>query len=456
MKNGKSAAGAEQSHSPVWTAPDTFSHSKMIMRAIAELVPQYLQSYDAVGKDKIWQQHSTTFRQFWNKHVLNGGGGTIPDEVCDEVIRILDRNGKGNTKQNEAVAKAMVPQNVWRKLFNSLRADKNLARLVDAIFTESAVERRAGLIDELYAANAGRKNWLTGESGNVLNAMLAAYDPVENLSFISLTGRKAQLDALEVKLPFDWERASFGQRIAHSNVLLRAETRALGIEGSARTQSCFWWSSGVKELWNQEDTIQRTDKAVTVTVPTEEQAEPNEKTGDGELRESLQMQAALAEIGAQMGFQIWLPRADRVRVLTRWKPTAGVLLDSLPVGFDQATMKTIEQIDVLWLKRRSVVRAFEVEHTTSIYSGLLRMADLLAMQPNLKINLHIVAPTSRRAKVFQEIRRPVFALLEGGALSETCTYLSYDTVADLRGQPHLEHLSDKVLDDYEEKAQDTD
>jgi hypothetical protein len=30
-----------------------------------------------------------------------------------------------------------------------------------------------------------------------------------------------------------------------------------------------------------------------------------------------------------------------------------------------------------------------------------------------------------------------------------------DTVADLKGQPHLEHLSDKVLDDYEEKAQDT-
>lgn len=428
----------------------------MNKRAIAELVPQYLQSYDAVGKDKIWQQHSVTFRQFWNEQVLTSKGGTIPDETCDEVIRILDRNGKGNTKQSEAVAKAMVPQNVWRKLFNSLRADKKLARLVDAIFKESAVEKRAELIDELYAANAGRKNRLTGESGNVLNALLAAYDPVQNLSFISLTGRKAQLDALGVKLPFDWERASSGQRIAHSNVLLREETRALGIDGSARTQSRFWWFPGVKELWKQEDTIQRMDKEVTVTVPNEEHPEPSEKTGDGELRESLQIQAALAEIGSQMGFQIWLPRADRARVLTRWKPDAGALLDSLPVRFDQATMKTIEQIDVLWLKRRFVVRAFEVEHTTSIYSGLLRMADLLAMQPNLKIKLHIVAPSSRREKVFQEIRRPVFALLEGGALSETCTYLSYDAVGDLRVQPHLEHLSDKVLDDYEEKVSDGD
>ena len=98
----------------------------MSKRAFAELVPKYLQNYDAAGKDKVWQQHSAVFRRFWNEQVLTGNSGTIPDETCDEVIRILDRNGKGNTKHSEAVAKAMVPQNVWRKLFNSLRADKSL------------------------------------------------------------------------------------------------------------------------------------------------------------------------------------------------------------------------------------------------------------------------------------------------------------------------------------------
>ena len=59
----------------------------------------------------------------------------------------------------------------------------------------------------------------------------------------------------------------------------------------------------------------------------------------------------------------------------------------------------------------SIVRAFEVEHTTSVYSGILRMADLLALQPNMDIKLHIVAPVEKREKVFQEIRRPVFSLL---------------------------------------------
>jgi hypothetical protein len=59
-------------------------------------------------------------------------------------------------------------------------------------------------------------------------------------------------------------------------------------------------------------------------------------------------------------------------------------------------------------------RAFEVEHTTAIYSGLLRMADLLALQLNMDIRLHIVAPDEKRDKVLREIKRPVFSLLDRG------------------------------------------
>ena len=83
-----------------------------------------------------------------------------------------------------------------------------------------------------------------------------------------------------------------------------------------------------------------------------------------------------------------------------------------------------------WLRGRSIVRAFEVEHTTAVYSGILRMADLLALQPNMDIKLHIVAPTARREKVFEEITRPVFSLLEKGPLADSCTYLSHVSACD--------------------------
>ena len=175
-------------------------------------------------------------------------------------------------------------------------------------------------------------------------------------------------------------------------------------------------------------------------------------TGKPEVRESTRVQALLAEVGARMGMQIWIPRNNREAVLAEWKGNHATLLDRLPLNYDDVTLRTIEQIDVLWLKGRAIKRAFEVEHTTSVYSGILRMADLLALQPNMDIRLHIVAPAARREKVFQELRRPVFSLLDRGPLSESCSLLSYDSVRELATHSHLSYLSDSVLEEYEEDA----
>ena len=96
----------------------------------------------------------------------------------------------------------------------------------------------------------------------------------------------------------------------------------------------------------------------------------------------------------------------------------------LPRQFDDATNRTIELIDVLWLQGDAIVAAFEVEHTSAIYSGLLRMSDLISMQPNIKINLYIVAPDERREKVFNEINRPTFARLKP-PLPDICRFIPY-------------------------------
>jgi kynureninase len=83
------------------------------------------------------------------------------------------------------------------------------------------------------------------------------------------------------------------------------------------------------------------------------------------------------------------------------------------------------------------------------------MADLLALQPNMDIKLHIVAPLAKRDKVFNEIRRPVFSLLDRGPLAESCTYLSYDSLSEVASQKHVAYLSDRVLDEYAEEADRT-
>ena len=82
------------------------------------------------------------------------------------------------------------------------------------------------------------------------------------------------------------------------------------------------------------------------------------------------------------------------------------------------------------------------------------MADLMALQPNLNIRAHIVAPDDRKDKVLNEIRRPVFTLLEKGPLSESCSFISYDSIKELSSDRKLEHMRDSVLEDYEEFAEE--
>jgi hypothetical protein len=166
-------------------------------------------------------------------------------------------------------------------------------------------------------------------------------------------------------------------------------------------------------------TVVRTEACeVEVEVPDRDVEGETEATSAAR-RMSIKTQALLSQLGAILGFTIWIPASDRTRVLDLLPANYHTkLVATLPLNYDQATLKTIENIDVIWLDRRAIAHAFEVEHTTTIYSGLLRMADLLAMQPRMNISLRIVAPIERRDQVRREIIRPVFSVLEGGAMAE--------------------------------------
>jgi predicted RNA-binding protein len=158
-----------------------------------------------------------------------------------------------------------------------------------------------------------------------------------------------------------------------------------------------------------------------VTVP-ESEGSPEVPTNAAEPSDHEAIQSLLLKLGNDMGFDVWVARNDRGRQLKLTELSR--LRDELPLQFDEATNRTIELIDVLWLKGNAIVAAFEIESTTSIYSGLLRMADLIAMQPNLNIPLYLVAPDDRRQKVIAEVNRPTFKRLEP-PLFEACRFISF-------------------------------
>jgi hypothetical protein len=190
-----------------------------------------------------------------------------------------------------------------------------------------------------------------------------------------------------------------------------------------------------KPLYRLEPKRGATEQVTLVSIPEPEETSVGSETQTAASIEPAttrhtEIQHRLLSLGAELGLEVWVARNDRSK---KWNGVAlGALpkiLDRLPTQFNEATTRTIELIDVLWLSGNSIVTAFEVECTTSVYSGLLRMSDLLALQPNLDINLYLVAPDERRDKVEQELLRPTFSLREK-PLAKICGFLPFTTLCE--------------------------
>jgi hypothetical protein len=199
--------------------------------------------------------------------------------------------------------------------------------------------------------------------------------------------------------------------------------------------------------------VSRDDTLVTVPETAEPEL-PQVDTAQLEVTDHTRIQSELLRLGSEMGFEVWVARNDRSRLFDGKRlgefPKCRT---SLPLQFDAATNRTIELIDVLWLKGNAIVAAFEIESTTSIYSGLLRMADLIAMQPNLNIPLYLVAPEEKRDKVVAEINRPTFARLDP-PLSEVCRFISFADLSHKLGEvrSYMRYLRPEFLDELSESC----
>jgi hypothetical protein len=192
-----------------------------------------------------------------------------------------------------------------------------------------------------------------------------------------------------------------------------------------------------KPLYKAELRKGKTTIPTVVSVPEPEEPElpptkPIEANGEEAVHTTrhAEIQYHLLRLGADMGLDVWVARNDRSQVWNGVKlGEMPRMLSELPTQFNEATNRTIQLIDVLWLKGNSIAAAFEVECTTAIYSGLLRMSDLLALQPNLDIKLYLAAPDERRSKVEQEILRPTFSLRER-PLPNVCGFLSFSALME--------------------------
>jgi type II restriction enzyme len=137
-------------------------------------------------------------------------------------------------------------------------------------------------------------------------------------------------------------------------------------------------------------------------------------------RTHTEVQGWLRDLGLALGFDVWVAANDRARVLGEGRLRDGCVA-ALPSAL--SAIDSVPLIDVIWLERgrEHAAAAFEVEHTTSIYSGIVRMLDLASGAAQAVRGLYLVAPDAREEDVRKQLARPAFRRI--GELS--VKYLPY-------------------------------
>jgi len=159
-----------------------------------------------------------------------------------------------------------------------------------------------------------------------------------------------------------------------------------------------------------------------------------------EENEHLKMQFLLTEIGKDLGYEVFVATNDRAKSLNGRSLQFLTLPELPPLDFPPDVARTVSLIDVIWVSKNSkrIECAFEIEKSTSIYSGMLRLMDLASSLGDRQYDFFLVVPDKREKEVLAQLKRPSFQ-------TSNCIGLRYILFSEL--EEHCHGLC-KFGDDY--------
>lgn len=121
-----------------------------------------------------------------------------------------------------------------------------------------------------------------------------------------------------------------------------------------------------------------------------------------------EMQYHLLKIGNSLGYDVIAASNDRSKSHCGNSFSFMSLQEFPSISLDKETLNTVKLIDVLWFQKgtNNVVAAFEVEKSTSIYSGILRLSDLSYTIADGDEVFYLIVPDKREKDVCLQLSRP--------------------------------------------------
>ena len=141
-----------------------------------------------------------------------------------------------------------------------------------------------------------------------------------------------------------------------------------------------------------------------------------------------EMQYHLLKIGNSLGYDVIAASNDRSRQHCG-NSFSFISLQNFPeINLDKEALNTVKLIDVLWFKKNTnnVIAAFEVEKSTSIYSGILRLTDLSYTIAEGDEVFYLIVPDKREKDVCMQLCRP--------SIKQNNVPIKYILFSELRSQ----------------------
>lgn len=139
-----------------------------------------------------------------------------------------------------------------------------------------------------------------------------------------------------------------------------------------------------------------------------------------------EMQFHLLKIGNALGYDVISASNDKSKSFNGNSFSFMCLQQFPEFTLDRETLNTVKLIDVLWFQKgtNNVIAAFEVEKSTSIYSGILRLTDLSYTIADGDEVLYLIVPDKREKDVLLQLARP--------AIKKNNTRIKYILFTELR------------------------
>ena len=355
----------------------------------------------------LWEERLKNFRS------IRGGLSKVVDEIEAGTFGNLYRGSSletvvGSIAEQRQIFKGADHAFLWKPklripdIYESPSNQRAFGKFLDACCCCTS-ERE--VLEAIHVLDAHRIKGLGPAAANLLYFLHPTIAPPFNTAiangYSALAGTKVKLGRWDEYLAV--RTGILRWNATHRNLLSNDFGAIAGFlfdVGSARypLPPAADASAGARAAWEA-------DLAVVRESAKQTRASAAEREGE---RSHTAVQGWLRDLGLALGFQVHIAANDHSRPWADGKLADGCVDDLPPALRSIPGADAVRLIDVLWLQGEEVVAAFEVEHSTSIYSGIVRLLDLAYGASSATRSLFLVAPDAREDEVRRQVRRPAF------------------------------------------------